>query len=56
MKIGTWNLRFIFDKGTRLYSGVETEFTKEFAEKDSSILQNNLIYLISFILFFDDYL
>jgi len=33
MKIGTWNLRFLFDEGTRLYSGVETEFTKEFVEK-----------------------
>ncbi len=33
MKIGTWNLKFLFDEGTRLYSGVETEFTKEFVEK-----------------------
>jgi len=33
MKIGTWNLRFLFNNGTRLYSGIETEFTKEFVEK-----------------------
>lgn len=33
MKIGTYNLEFLFDEGTRLFSGEEYVFSSEFVEK-----------------------
>jgi endonuclease/exonuclease/phosphatase (EEP) superfamily protein YafD len=33
MRIGTYNLKFLFDEGVRLYSGKEKTFTADFVEK-----------------------
>ena len=54
MKIGTYNLEFLFDAGTRLFSGKEYDFPTEFVEKRFAYFAKQFEVLDADILFLQE--
>ncbi len=54
MRIGTYNLKFLFDEGVRLHSGKERTFTAEFVEKRFAFFAEQFDTLHADILFLQE--
>ncbi|MDP4001064.1 MAG: hypothetical protein Q8P83_02385 [bacterium] len=54
MRIGTYNLKFLFDEGTRLHSGKEHTFTADFVEKRFAFFAKQFDTLNADILFLQE--
>ena len=54
MRIGTYNLKFLFDEGIRLHSGKEHTFTADFAEKRFAFFAKQFDVLNADILFLQE--